>query len=115
MPLCRNGADCAVPGCKFTHSKIACRYKPCTKPHCPFKHGEGQKGVFKDKVWTAGGDGVPDITDEDAGTSDRFAGFQQNEGLEELILPGQHQQQQEQQGDGTEGEAMQAEVQQVST
>ncbi|WEW58059.1 hypothetical protein PRK78_003526 [Emydomyces testavorans] len=53
MPLCRNGADCSVPGCKFTHQRIPCRYNPCLNPTCPFKHAEGQKGVFSDKVWTA--------------------------------------------------------------
>ena len=89
MPPCRNGADCNIPGCKFTHSKISCRYNPCTKPFCPFKHAEGQKGVFKDKVWTA--DGVPDLEDEGEGTANRFAGFKENEGeVEELVLPGQN-------------------------
>ena len=91
-PPCRNGADCNIPGCKFTHSKINCRYNPCTKPFCPFKHMEGQKGVFKDKVWTA--DGVPDIEGEDqeagGNTSNRFASLKENEGhAEELIIPGQ--------------------------
>ncbi|KAF2487318.1 hypothetical protein BDY17DRAFT_306711 [Neohortaea acidophila] len=98
MPLCRNGADCAAPGCKFTHSKIMCRYTPCTKPNCPFKHIEGQRGVFKDKVWTAT-DGVPTMEGENGGTtngatSHRFAGFSESAGqAEELILPGQQQQQ----------------------
>ncbi|EEP76199.1 conserved hypothetical protein [Uncinocarpus reesii 1704] len=55
MPLCRNGADCSVPGCKFTHQQIPCRYNPCLNPSCPFKHAEGQKGVFSDKVWTPHG------------------------------------------------------------
>ena len=74
-----------------------CRYTPCTKPFCPFKHVEGQRGVFKDKVWTAGeGDGVPNIEGE--GTANRFAELKENEGqAEELILPGQQQQQAEQQ------------------
>ena len=50
---CRNGADCTVPGCTFAHSTIPCRYNPCTRPDCPFKHAEGQKrGKFEDKVWT---------------------------------------------------------------
>ena len=88
MPLCRNGADCSVSGCKFTHSKIMCRYSPCTRPGCPFKHVEGQRGIFKDKVWSAGADGVPDLEGE--GTSERFAEFKQNESqAEELVLPGQ--------------------------
>ena len=55
MPLCRNGADCAVPGCKFTHSKTMCKYNPCTNRYCTFKHEEGQRGTFQDKVWTADG------------------------------------------------------------
>ena len=93
MPPCRNGADCNIPGCKFTHSKISCRYNPCTKPNCSFKHAEGQKGVFKDKVWTAG-DGVPDIDGENQNgggeTSNRFAELKDSENqAEELILPGQ--------------------------
>ncbi|KAI1956785.1 hypothetical protein LOZ58_006097 [Ophidiomyces ophidiicola] len=53
MPLCRNGADCSIPGCKFTHQQMPCRYNPCLNPTCPYKHAEGQKGVFSDKVWTA--------------------------------------------------------------
>ena len=87
-PPCRNGADCNIPGCKFTHSKINCRYNPCTKPFCPFKHVEGQKGVFKDKVWTA--DGVPELEGEGGETANRFALLKENEGqAEELIIPGQ--------------------------
>lgn len=104
MPPCRNGADCSVPGCKFSHSKIMCRYTPCTKPNCPFKHAEGQRGVFKDKVWTPG-------------TSDRFAELKGTDGSgEELILPqsadgaevqngGEAQQTQAQNGEG-QGQAM---------
>ena len=92
-PPCRNGADCNIPGCLFTHSKINCRYNPCTKPFCPFKHAEGQKGVYKDKVWTAG-DGVPSIEgegqNEGGETVNRFASLKENEGQqEELIIPGQ--------------------------
>jgi hypothetical protein len=82
--VCRNGADCTVPGCAFLHSKIACRYNPCLNPSCPFKHVEGQKrGKFEDKVWTAGeGNGA-------ASKSERFAGFSAQDGAEEeLILPG---------------------------
>lgn len=77
MPPCRNGADCSVPGCKFLHSTIICRYTPCTRPDCTFKHRDGQRGVFKDKVWTPG-----------AGTSERFEGLKGTDGAgEELILP----------------------------
>ncbi len=55
MPLCRNGADCSTAGCKFTHVKTLCKYRPCTNRYCTFKHEEGQRGVFHDKVWTADG------------------------------------------------------------
>ncbi|CAH0019407.1 unnamed protein product, partial [Clonostachys rhizophaga] len=53
MPLCRNGADCTTPGCKFTHVKTKCRFNPCLNPNCAFAHEEGQQGGFKDKVWVA--------------------------------------------------------------
>ncbi len=54
MPMCRNGADCTLEGCKFTHIKTMCRYNPCLNAACEFKHVEGQKrGVFDDKVWVA--------------------------------------------------------------
>jgi hypothetical protein len=83
---CRNGADCTVPNCKFTHTTIVCKYNPCSRPACPFKHVEGQKrGNFQDKVWTADG------AEGSNGKAERFADFnKQNEGqAEELILPGQ--------------------------
>ena len=54
MPLCRNGADCVVSGCKFTHVQIPCKFHPCLNRSCPYKHIEGQRGAFADKVWTAG-------------------------------------------------------------
>ncbi|KAL6232924.1 hypothetical protein BDW75DRAFT_10218 [Aspergillus navahoensis] len=53
MPLCRNGADCSTPDCKFTHLQTACKFNPCLNPTCPYKHAEGQRGAFADKVWTA--------------------------------------------------------------
>ncbi|KFA76353.1 hypothetical protein S40288_07125 [Stachybotrys chartarum IBT 40288] len=53
MPLCRNGADCTTPNCKFTHVKTKCRFNPCLNPNCAFAHEEGQQGGFKDKVWTS--------------------------------------------------------------
>ncbi|KAF7185771.1 Nuclear polyadenylated RNA-binding protein NAB2 [Pseudocercospora fuligena] len=83
-PPCRNGADCTTPGCTFGHSKIMCRYNPCLNKNCTFKHAEGQKrGKFEDKVWTA----------EDSSKADRFAGLEeQTANGEELILPGQNQQ-----------------------
>ncbi|KAI0817713.1 hypothetical protein GGR55DRAFT_685267 [Xylaria sp. FL0064] len=55
MPPCRNGGDCNVEGCKFTHIKTMCKFKPCKNRYCPFKHEEGQRGTFPDKVWTADG------------------------------------------------------------
>jgi hypothetical protein len=54
MPPCRNGGECKVPNCKFTHVKTACRFRPCTNRFCPFSHEEGQRGTFHDKVWVAG-------------------------------------------------------------
>ena len=54
MPPCRNGGDCKTPNCKFSHSKVECKFNPCLKPNCIFKHVDGQKrGKFEDKVWTA--------------------------------------------------------------
>ncbi|QIW98747.1 hypothetical protein AMS68_004265 [Peltaster fructicola] len=73
MPACRNGADCSVENCKFSHSKIMCRYNPCLNAACVYKHVEGQKrGKFEDKVWTA--DRLKSLKDH-------------QEGTEELILP----------------------------
>ncbi|KAF2115365.1 hypothetical protein BDV96DRAFT_575349 [Lophiotrema nucula] len=83
MPPCRNGADCQTPGCKFWHSTTMCKFNPCTNRYCTFKHAEGQKKTFKDKVWVA-----PKAGDEEnkEHVSDRkFA----EEGPEELIIPGQ--------------------------
>lgn len=54
MPLCRNGGDCTVPGCKFTHLQTPCKFNPCLNRNCPYKHAEGQRGSFTDKVWTPG-------------------------------------------------------------
>jgi nuclear polyadenylated RNA-binding protein NAB2 len=77
-PPCRNGADCTTPNCKFTHSKIMCKFNPCTRSTCIFKHAEGQKrGKYEDKVWVAGG------TKEHV--SERK--FVDEEGGEELIKP----------------------------
>lgn len=53
--LCRNGADCTTPDCKFIHSKVMCKFNPCLNPKCTFKHVDGQKrGKFEDKVWVSG-------------------------------------------------------------
>ncbi|KAI1090730.1 hypothetical protein F5B19DRAFT_484373 [Rostrohypoxylon terebratum] len=76
MPPCRNGGDCAVEGCKFTHLQTMCKYSPCTNRFCPYKHEEGQRGTFQDKVWTAGGSG--------AHVSERK--FVDGNGMEELIV-----------------------------
>jgi hypothetical protein len=54
MPPCRNGGECKVPNCKFTHVKTQCKFRPCTNRFCPFSHEEGQRGTFHDKVWVAG-------------------------------------------------------------
>lgn len=54
MPLCRNGADCTTEGCQFTHLPTACKFTPCLNPTCPYKHAEGQRGAFGDKVWIPG-------------------------------------------------------------
>ncbi|KAG0650677.1 Protoporphyrinogen oxidase [Hyphodiscus hymeniophilus] len=54
MPICRNGADCTVADCKFTHNQTVCKFNPCNNPNCIFKHPPGhQRGKFADKVWTA--------------------------------------------------------------
>ncbi|KAI2464482.1 hypothetical protein F4781DRAFT_425531 [Annulohypoxylon bovei var. microspora] len=78
MPPCRNGGDCAVEGCKFTHLQTMCKYTPCTNRFCPYKHDEGQRGTFQDRVWTSGGGG--------GHVSERK--FVDGNGLEELIVPG---------------------------
>ena len=80
MPMCRNGADCRIEGCKFTHVKIPCRFNPCKNPSCPYKHAEDQKGVYPDKVWVA------DADEEKKHVSERkFIG--DDAGEEELIVP----------------------------
>ena len=82
MPPCRNGADCSVSGCKFSHTKTECKFNPCLNPVCPFKHKEGQRrGTFQDKVWTSGVEG-----DGDAHVSER--NFVTEEGEEDLVIPG---------------------------
>ncbi|KAI0102953.1 hypothetical protein GGR51DRAFT_550215 [Nemania sp. FL0031] len=78
MPPCRNGGDCNVEGCKFTHLQTMCKFRPCKNRYCPFKHEEGQRGTFPDKVWTA--DGTQNHV------SDRQ--FVSQNGGEELIIPG---------------------------
>ncbi|KAI1408920.1 hypothetical protein F5Y13DRAFT_182446 [Hypoxylon sp. FL1857] len=78
MPPCRNGGDCAVEGCKFTHLQTMCKYKPCTNRFCPYKHEEGQRGTFQDKVWTA--DGSKEHVSERK--------FVDSNAPEELVVPG---------------------------
>lgn len=101
QPPCRNGGDCKVEGCPFAHSTIMCRYDPCTRGVCAYKHAEGQKrGKYEDKVWKANGgaDGANHLAGGEpmdhaaAGKSDRFAElFKEGDGMdEELILPGQN-------------------------
>lgn len=75
---CRNGGDCAVPNCKFAHTTTMCRFTPCTRPDCPFKHAEGQRGVYKDKVWTPN-NGKEHVSERK---------FVDENGPEELIVPG---------------------------
>jgi len=78
MPPCRNGGDCSVEGCKFTHLQTMCRFKPCTNRYCLYKHEDGQRGTFQDKVWTADG--------SKGHVSNRT--FVGEEGGEELVKPG---------------------------
>ncbi|CZR50445.1 related to nuclear poly(A)-binding protein [Phialocephala subalpina] len=75
---CRNGGDCAVPGCTFAHTTTMCRFNPCTRPDCPFKHAEGQRGVFKDKVWTPNNAAKEHVSERK---------FVDENGPEELIVP----------------------------
>ena len=79
MPVCRNGADCSTPNCKFTHVTTLCKFNPCLNPACQFKHVEGQKrGKFVDKVWVS--DGNKEHVSERK--------FVDDDGKEELIIPG---------------------------
>jgi nuclear polyadenylated RNA-binding protein NAB2 len=79
MPPCRNGGDCKTPNCKFSHSKVECKFNPCTKANCIFKHAEGQqRGKFQDKVWTA--DSAKEHVSERK--------FVDENAAEELIVPG---------------------------
>ncbi|TVY32535.1 Protoporphyrinogen oxidase [Lachnellula subtilissima] len=92
MPLCRNGADCTTPDCKFTHSKVACKFNPCLNAACVYKHEEGQKrGKFEDKVWVA--NGAKDHVSERK--------FIDENGEEELIKPGTSQEMHSQESSGT--------------
>jgi nuclear polyadenylated RNA-binding protein NAB2 len=79
MPMCRNGADCTVPHCKFTHLQTLCKFTPCKNVRCPYKHAEGQRGSYGDKVWTADGG----KKEENHHVSERK--FVEDDGEEELI------------------------------
>ncbi|ERT02801.1 hypothetical protein HMPREF1624_01103 [Sporothrix schenckii ATCC 58251] len=87
MPLCRNGADCSVRGCKFTHIQTMCKFRPCTNRYCTFKHEEGQRGTFPDKVWTADGSNSGSTN---GGEKDHISErkFVDESAPEETILPG---------------------------
>lgn len=79
MPLCRNGGDCKTTNCKFTHLQTACRFNPCLNRNCPYKHVDGQRGAFPDKVWTADGSGQGHLSER------KFTA--EEDGDEELIKP----------------------------
>jgi hypothetical protein len=83
MPMCRNGADCKVEHCKFTHLQTPCKFNPCMNARCPFKHVEGQRGSYADKVWTADGS---EQKEENNHVSERYKDFNVA-GEEELIKP----------------------------
>ncbi|KAF2083664.1 hypothetical protein K490DRAFT_60282 [Saccharata proteae CBS 121410] len=89
-PMCRNGGDCSTPGCTFTHNQTKCKFNPCKNSYCMFKHDEGQKGAFGDKVWKAGG--------EKEHVSERK--FIDDTKEEELILPGRENQEAQDAQDG---------------
>jgi hypothetical protein len=84
LPMCRNGADCTVEHCKFTHLQTPCKFNPCMNARCPFKHVEGQRGSYADKVWTA--ESSEQAKDENNHVSERYKEFNVN-GEEELIKP----------------------------
>jgi nuclear polyadenylated RNA-binding protein NAB2 len=77
MPPCRNGGDCKVEGCKYTHLQTMCKFKPCKNRYCPFRHEDGQRGTFSDMVWTA--DGSKNHVSERQ--------FVNQNGPEELVIP----------------------------
>lgn len=81
MPMCRNGADCTIPHCKFTHLQTLCKFTPCKNVRCPYKHAEGQRGSYGDKVWTADG---TKKEDRDHVSERKFV---EEDGEEELVKP----------------------------
>lgn len=83
---CRNGADCTTEGCPFFHNPVKCKFTPCLNAACKFKHEPGQKNFQKpqNNVWVAGQSEKQHVSER------KFA----DETLpEELIIPGQNQNQ----------------------
>ncbi|ROV99990.1 hypothetical protein VMCG_06175 [Cytospora schulzeri] len=78
-PPCRNGADCKTAGCEFYHNTVMCKFRPCTNRYCQFKHEDGQRGTFPDKVWTA---------DKADGTHVSERKFADDKVDEEQVIPG---------------------------
>jgi hypothetical protein len=57
-----------------------CKFNPCKNAYCPFKHADGQKrGSFEDKVWTPNHEKKEHVSERK---------FVDEDGEEELILPG---------------------------
>ncbi|KAK3942704.1 hypothetical protein QBC46DRAFT_362335 [Diplogelasinospora grovesii] len=79
LPACRNGGECKVPNCQYTHLKTPCKFRPCTNRFCPFSHEEGQRGTFQDKVW---------VSDEAKGEHVSERKFVNESATEDLVLPG---------------------------
>ena len=87
MPMCRNGANCTVPHCKFTHLQTACKFNPCMNARCPYKHVDGQRAAFQDKVWVRearDGDAEGNTNGNAEHVSERKFAV---EGEEELVRP----------------------------
>lgn len=78
-PPCRNGGDCKTPGCEFYHTTVMCKFRPCTNRFCTFKHEDGQRGTFADKVWVADGANTQHVSERK---------FADEKVAEEEVLPG---------------------------
>lgn len=78
-PPCRNGGDCKTPGCEFYHTTVMCKFRPCTNRFCTFKHEDGQRGTFADKVWVADGASTQHVSERK---------FADEKVAEEEVLPG---------------------------
>jgi len=77
---CKNGADCNVPECPYWHNPVTCKFPECTNPKCPFKHNEGQKKApYRNNSLILNGEKKDHVSERK---------FVENEGEEELILPG---------------------------